>query len=297
MKNIPKQKINRALAAALWQIYHREADSLPWEDGADFPWHDPDFGRRALAEHLDESNAAASRTSAERLAQIDWLWATLKLRPGMHLLDVTCGPGLYAVELAKRGCAVTGIDINPAAIAYATELAARQEVSAWCTFIQQDIREMELEPARFDAALFLYEQLAVVSKPEARHLLATIARALKPGAPLCVELLDQAHVDQTGSSWWFTDDTGLWGDSPFLQLGERIWDEELAASIERYYLIHLETGQLKAYTLFDQTYPIAEMVSMMQQAGFASVDVFPHWAGLPLYDAREWVVYVAHNAA
>jgi len=33
----------------------------------------------------------------------------------------------------------------------------------------------------------------------------------------------------------------------------------------------------------------------MQQAGFANMDVYPRWDGLPIYDADEWVVYVAQK--
>ncbi|MGD2049604.1 MAG: methyltransferase domain-containing protein [Chloroflexota bacterium] len=50
---------------------------------------------------------------------MDWLWSKLALKLGAQVLDVTCGPGLYAVELASRGCLVTGIDFSPASIVYA----------------------------------------------------------------------------------------------------------------------------------------------------------------------------------
>ncbi len=286
----------RSLAAALWKIYNRTEDPLPWDTGSDFPWHDPLFGRRTLAEHLDDDHGAASRSSRERNLQIDWLWHKLALQPGQHVCDITCGPGLYAVELARRGCIVTGIDINPAAIEHATELAATAGVADRCTFIRQDVRQMAAYEGQFDAALFLYEQLAVYATPEAQLLLEKVVRALKPGGRLAVELLNRDNVDKTDSSWWFTDDTGLWGDAPFLHLGERLWDDDLQASIEHYHIIHLESGQLKQYTLFDQTYAVPDMVALMQQAGFGQVDHYLNWAGLPLYDAGEWVVYVAQKA-
>ena len=289
------EPVQRLLPAALWKIYGRTEEPLPWKSGSDFPWHDPDFGRRTLAEHLDESHGAASRSSRERNLQIDWLWQKLELQPGQHVFDITCGPGLYAVELARRGCIITGIDINPTAIEYATQLAVRENVSDRCIFLRGDVRDIADYHQQFDAALFLYEQLAVYSKAEAQQLLEKVARALKPGGRLAVELLNQDNVDKTGSSWWFTDDTGLWGDTPFLHLGERIWDDELQASIERYHIIHLETGNLKQYALFDQTYAIPDMVLMMQQAGFHTVNPYLNWAGLPLYDAGEWVIYVAQK--
>jgi SAM-dependent methyltransferase len=248
-----------------------------------------------LREHLDESHGAASRITAERQQQIEWLWAKLGLRPGAALLDVTCGPGLYAVEFARRGCHVTGVDFSPASIAYGQTLAADQGVSDHCFFLERDVREIELTEGKYDAAIFLYGQLAVFTRAEAQALLAKIAGSLRPGGRLAVELLNQDRVDKEQSAWWFTDDTGLWGDAPFLSLGERFWNAEEAVSIERYYILHLETGQLDEIHLCDQTYAVAEMKQMMARAGFAAVDVYPAWDSLPLYDAAEWHVYVAHR--
>lgn len=284
-----------ALAAALWKIYHRPNRPEPWSHGGNLPWQEPAFSERMLQEHLNDAHGAASRQAAERKLQLDWLWARLKLQPGDHLFDVTCGPGLYAVELARRGCRVTGLDFSPAAIAYARDLARSEGVAARCQFVEQDVRQIgaSFQGAGFDAALLLYGQLAVFPKAEARSLLSRIAAALRPGGRLVVELLDQARVDKNDSSWWFTDDTGLWGDAPFLHLGERFWDEVEKMSLERYHIVHLESGELNEIVLCDQSYSTVEMSAMLEQAGFQSVQVYPAWDGLPLYDAGEWVVYVA----
>jgi ubiquinone/menaquinone biosynthesis C-methylase UbiE len=248
-----------------------------------------------LREHLDQSHGAASRVAAERGLQVEWLWKRLALRSGMRLLDLTCGPGLYAVALARRGVHVTGVDFSPASIAYARELAKTEGVAAYCTFVEQDVRHFDYPPQHFDAALFLYGQLAVFPREEAQALLAKAANALRPGGRLAVELLDREKVDKRNSSWWFTDDTGLWGDVPFLSLGERFWYEAEQLSCERYYTLHLESAELEEVILCDQTYAVAEMVQMMRAADFAAVEVFPAWGGLALYDAEEWVVYVARR--
>jgi ubiquinone/menaquinone biosynthesis C-methylase UbiE len=246
-----------------------------------------------LREHLDQSHGAASRVADERKIQVDWLWNRLELQPGAKLLDATCGPGLYALEFAKRGCHVTGIDFGPASIRYAKEIVEREGVAEQCTFIQQDVRQMGVTKESFDAALFIYGQLAVFKREEARALLTNIVQALKPGSKLCVELLNQERVDKKHSTWWFTDDKGLWSDQPFLHLGERYWDEAEEISIERFHTIHLETGQMDEVILCDQTYTVETMVEMMKKVGFDMVESYPGWDGLPLYDAGEWVVHVA----
>jgi ubiquinone/menaquinone biosynthesis C-methylase UbiE len=290
-----KNNTNVLLAEALWKIYQRPDGQTPPTEAKNLPWNDPDFSERMLREHLDESHGAATRVAAEQAVQINWLWEKLDLQPGSRLLDVTCGPGLYAVEFGRRGCPVIGIDFSPAAIAYANDLARSERLAAACTFIEQDVREMELTAADFDAALFLYGQLAVFTKAEAQTLLGKIAQALKPGGKLGIELLNQQRVDKTRSEWWFTDDKGLWGDRPFLHLGERFWYEEEEMSVERFYIVHLESGELTEITLSDQTYSVEMMSHMIRQAGFSSVDVYEAWDHQPLYDADEWIVYVARK--
>ena len=292
-----EQAIHEQLSHALWRIYRRPHHPKPWQQGGNLPWNDLAFSERMLREHLDQAHGAASRVDEERRLQLDWLWGKLGLQPGMQICDLTCGPGLYAVELAKRGCQVTGIDFAPAAVAYARNLVQQQEVADRCTFLEQDVRTVALPPATFDAALFIYGQLAVFPQAEATHLLAKAAAALKPGGALVVELLNQERVDKTSTNWWFTDNSGLWGDGPFLHLGERFWDDASQISYERFHILHLETGQYNEVHLCDQTYSVATMQAMMHQAGFAQVEVYPRWDGLPLYDNDEWTVYIARKAA
>jgi ubiquinone/menaquinone biosynthesis C-methylase UbiE len=255
-------KTDENLVKTLWKIYHRLERPVPWAEGRDFHWNDPEFSQRILREHLDDSHGVASRVTTERNLQITWLWQKLNLRPDVQILDVTCGPGLYAVELARRGCQVTGIDFSSTSITYANKLAFDQGVATKCTFIEQDVRQMNCHESSFDIALFLYGELATFSKDEAQSLLAQIARALKPGGKLCLELLNQDWVDKR-------------------------------LSIERYNIVHLDTGELAQIYLHDQTYAIGTMTDMLKQAGFEAIDTYPSWDELPLYDADEWMVYVA----
>ncbi|MCA9960522.1 MAG: hypothetical protein KC443_15885, partial [Anaerolineales bacterium] len=143
------------------------------------------------------------------------------------------------------------------------------------------------------AALFLYGQSTVFTRAETAALLAMVARSLRPGGKLCVEILNQDRIDKRNNRWWYTDDTGLWGDAPYLHLGERFWYEDEKLVLERFHILHLETGQLDEIQLCDQSYAVAEMEEMMLEAGFTAVSVYPAWDNLALYDLNEWVVYVA----
>ena len=286
--NINAQKLHDAL----WQIYRRPFRPEPWEYGGNLPWDEPAFSERMLREHLDQAHGAASRVVEERQMQLEWFWSTLQMKQGMTICDLTCGPGLYAVELAKRGCMVTGVDFGPAAVTYARDLAAKAGVSERCEIRQEDIRTVSLPAETFEAVLLIYGQLAVFTKTEAKALLQKSATVLKQGGAIVIELLNQERVDKTSSNWWFTDDTGLWGDTPFLHLGERFWDDEQELAYERFHILHLESGEYTEVHLCDQSYSVTGMKAMMHEAGFSRVDVYPRWDGLPIYDADEWIIYV-----
>lgn len=285
----------KQLSTALWRLYRRSQRPFPFTNSGNLPYDDAAFSVRMLAEHLDKTHGAASRTAVERTAQMEWMTTKLGLTADATLLDVTCGPGLYAVPFAKQGVQVTGIDFAPAAIAHARQLAQGEGMAARASFIQQDIRQMALPVNHFDAAILLYGQLAVMPKADAQAVLSAIGAALKPNGRLLLEMLHPDQIDKTDSSWWYTDDTGVWGDAPFLHLGERFWDADERVSTERYHILHLDSGKMDEIELCDQLYAPDEMRAMMATAGMGKTAVFAAWDGLPLYDAEEWLVYIGEK--
>ena len=73
----------------------------------------------------------------------------LGLRAGQRVLDVGCGPGRHAHELARRGILVHGIDISQTFV----DLAAA-DAPAGATFERLDARALTFD-AEFDAAICL----------------------------------------------------------------------------------------------------------------------------------------------
>ena len=270
------------------EIYDRTQPPIPWLHGGNLPWNEAAFSERMLAQHLDQSHGAASRPFKEIRAQVERMTQWLGLAPGNRLFDITCGPGLYAAEFARHGVAVTGIDFGPASIAYARRHYAQLD----CEFVAGDVRQMDFTGRNFDGAIYLYGQFTVLKPEESGAVLRRIRAALRPGARLLLEVLDEEHLDKNDGTWWYTDQGGLWGDFPYLHLGERHWDAERRAAIERFYILNLTTGEMQTYGLSDQAYTVDQMTGMLAGAGFAKVSVYPAWGDLAVKDAPEWVVYV-----
>ena len=70
------------------------------------------------------------------------------LQPGMCILDLGCGPGLYCRRWAQAGLTVTGIDYSRRSIEYA--IADAQARNLPVTYRYQNYLEMAYEPV-FDA--------------------------------------------------------------------------------------------------------------------------------------------------
>lgn len=113
-------------------------------------------------------------------AEIAFLTGILQFSGGETILDLACGPGRHALDLARRGFTVTGVDITPAYIDYANEIAQKEGLPA--TFICADIRDVDYH-ACFDVVLNLADGAVGYLENDAENLkiFDRAAAALKPG--------------------------------------------------------------------------------------------------------------------
>ena len=102
------------------------------------------------------------------------------IKPGQSVLDFGCGAGRHAIDLAKRGARVTGVDYVPALVEKAKSSARQQRVSETC-FVNEDCRDVRLGGGCFDAAVCLYDVIGTYADLEENsRILANIAYHLKP---------------------------------------------------------------------------------------------------------------------
>ncbi len=261
-----------------------------WAPGlADLPWGDPAFSERMLREHLDQRHDHASRRVDTIGAQAGWMVDWLGLAPGARLLDLTCGPGLFARAFAERGIAVTGVDIAPAAIRHARELTAGLP----CTFIEGDVRVVDLEPGGFDAAIYLYGQYELLNPDDATAVLARLRTALRPGAPLAVEIREPSRIDRTPRTGWWASADDVYGSGPHLVLAEHGWDAAAGATVDRYHVISEDGAALTVFGVTERVLEAGALASELSRAGFPDARVRPGWDGLPFEASADWVVVVA----
>ncbi len=142
------------------------------------------------------------RQLAERLASL--------VAPHSRFLEVAPGPGFLAIELARRGFPVTGLDISQTFVGIARENARRESVAV--DFRLGNAAAMPFENDAFD---FLVCRAAFKNFSEPVLALQEMHRVLRPGGrALIIDLRRDVpmrtigqHVDGMGMSAfsrWFT---------------------------------------------------------------------------------------------
>jgi SAM-dependent methyltransferase len=119
-------------------------------------------------------------TPAQTGREANFLKDRLQLQCGMNALDVPCGNGRHAIELARHGIRMTGVDISSGFLAEARENAHEIE------WVQSDMRNLPWEH-RFDAAYCWGNSFAYFDHENCRRFLEAIAAALKPGGRFILE--------------------------------------------------------------------------------------------------------------
>jgi SAM-dependent methyltransferase len=79
----------------------------------------------------------------------------LQLSSNSNVLEIGCGSGCYALQIAGHvGCRIVGVDINAAGVENANHLAAAQNLSSQVKFQVADVSQpLAFEDAAFDAVL------------------------------------------------------------------------------------------------------------------------------------------------
>ena len=278
----------------LTDIVSRPAHPVPWSEGDNIPWHEPGFSARMLREHLSQAHDAASCRFELIDRHVAWIHHhVLNGRP-TRILDLGCGPGLYASRLARLGHTCSGIDYSPASIAYAQEEARRDGLA--CEYRLEDIRRADYGTG-FGAAMLLYGELNVFRPADVAIILGRVHDALTPGGVLILEVSTCASIRRQGREGrsWYSAPSGLFSERPHLVLQESHWDEVTATATRRYYIVDAETAEVTPHAQTLQAYTEEQYGDILAEAGFDGLCVHPSLTGGEGEYQRELYVLVGRK--
>jgi SAM-dependent methyltransferase len=127
----------------------------------------------------------AMKPHAHPKEQIDGVGRLLALEPRSRVLDLGCGDGRRALELARRGYRVLGVDPDEGALAHARAAAKGERLNVH--FMKTDLRTISYR-ADFDAIVCLDGAFGrLPSDRDDLRALDAARKALKPGARLLLD--------------------------------------------------------------------------------------------------------------
>lgn len=275
-------------------IIDRTPNPDPWSEGENIPWNDPGFSDRMLAEHLSQEHDLASRKSEAIDQHVEWISSEILCSRPSRVLDLGCGPGLYAFRLARKGCDCVGIDFSPASIRHARKTVETEDLS--CSFQHADVRQADFGEG-FDLVMMIYGQINVFPRKRGLEILKKAHAALKSGGNLLLEVQSREQIQKDGEHGpsWYSAPSGLFSGAPHLVLQENFWDAKARASTTRFLTIDAQTGSVSSYALSNEAYTEQELTKALDEVGFENVERFPSLSGRAIAGDADLPVFVARR--
>lgn len=200
------------------------------------------------------------------VAEIDWL--TGRVGRTDSVLDLGCGRGRLAIEIAKRGSTVVAIDINREYLKIGKDRAGSLDIE----WRHQDERTLD-DVESFDLILSAFTSFGYHSDEENADVLRRISRALRKGATFVLETTNRDGVGHLVSSATVerVDDTGL-----------IVKEYEFDPRMSRRTMIFtfLKDGRVtESGVLSFRLYALHELLALGQKVGLVCEEVFADLRG------------------
>ena len=212
--------------------------------------------------------------------EVDFLERALNIPAGAELLDVPCGNGRHAIELAARGYKMTGLDLSEEFIAEARH--ASPHPIRW---VQDDMRSLPWV-STFDGAYCFGNSFGYLSWDESRQFLSAVARALKPGARFIIDtgMAAESILPSLARNRWFR-----LGD--ILMLSEnRYYPSESRLDIDYTFVRggHVETRPTSSYV-----FTVGELCRMHADVGLSPVELLASTGGEAYQLASPRLIFIS----
>lgn len=282
-----KEKFDLAALIAL------QEKPAPFTPGEPLFWNDPHISTQMLKAHLDPKSDLASRRPETIDAIVAWIAAAVGLEPGDAVLDLGCGPGLYATRLAQRGMMVTGVDYSRRSIDFAQNAA--QTAGLAITYRYENYLELTDENC-YDLVMLIYGDYCPLSPEQRGRLLANVRRAMRPGGHFVLDVTTRKLRKKYGvKNHWYAAESGFWRPGPHLVLEMGFDYPEQSIYVDQHIVID-PNGQQTIYRNWFQDFNPEMITAELEENGFEVIGLWGDLLGTPWREDSEWIGVVAKAA-
>ena len=239
----------------------------PYDKGTAVMWTDNRITQRLLETHLNENFNAASRTPGRINKIINFISSSIT-KDNASILDLGCGPGLYAERLSRMGHKVTGVDFSQNSISYAQKSAAEKKLDI--EYVCGNYLDIEYQN-QFDIAMIIYCDFGVLSSDDRLALIKKIYTALKPGGIFIFDGYNKNALNSISfTKTWEYSENGFWRTTPHICMTENIHFEEQKALLEQHIVIE-ENDEFDIYRFWNHYFNEDDIKNLFLPSGFSSV--------------------------
>ncbi len=202
-------------------------------------------------------------TPDQTRAEADAIEQALGVESGASILDVACGIGRQAIELARRKYDVVGLDLSLPMLSRASETAQDQGVKL--TFAHADMAVMEYSEV-FDAAYCVGSSFGFFDDARNVEVARRIHKSLKPHGTFLLGVLNRDHTiqHQPGMAWFEGDGCVCMEETAFNFITSRL-------SVKRTMIF--DDGRQREIEYSVRLYSLHELGQILHEAGFRILEV------------------------
>lgn len=218
--------------------------------------------------------------------EVEDILGFLSLRPGAAVEDLGCGRGRHAIPMARKGYAVTGVDLSEKMLRMARDRARKEGVEV--EWVCEDMRTFCRSRA-FDLCLSLFTSFGYFSDAENQKVLNNVGRSLKKGG---IVLLDLRNA---GKGLTRLED---WDETREVPAGRLRMSMRFNRLTRRAHAEHVLTrgDGIRISSTFDvRIYSKEELAKMFRDAGLGRGEFFGSFSGAPFADDSPRMVVVSRK--
>lgn len=243
----------------------------------------PDFARSYYGREYRDS-VEGILTPERTASEISFIVAHTQLHPPASVADLGCGSGRHALEFARRGFDVTGIDLSGDALSVAR---SRMLPGMQVRFLQGDYAA---PPARhFDLVTSLFTSFGFGSDRDNAAMLIAWCQRLSRGGSIVLEVWNRELILSDFRPY------RAWRASAKLAVEERRTLDPARKRLHIRYRYTYADGRERRLELNVRLYAAAELDALLKEGGITSSAVFGSLIGEPYGPGARSLVIVGRK--